>query len=95
MSSDELRDALNRRLKKIDSGGSREISVDATSPAGVRLRSPENKDGHNTFRSGWTSTPPIARSTLLPPAQLNPGSPTRSEASKVKVCVFVLSVMHV
>ena len=84
--SDELRAALNRRLKKID------VAV----PENVAVLSPvrsENRDGkvdplsQQAYRSGWSMTPPIPRSEFLPPPLLNNLSPTKSDLGIGRVCI--------
>ena len=82
--SDELREALTRRLKKIDKAGGAEIDGASLQIANAGNESPhERSEGSQTYRSGWNNTPPLARSNMLPPAPPVPPSPTRSELRKV------------
>lgn len=90
--SDELREALNRRLKRIDvsQSGIEASIVQHSIPLEVaHVRSPGSKEdptNHQTYRSGWATTAPIPRSVVLPPPRSNPGSPAKSESPYKKVC---------
>jgi len=81
--SEELREALTRRLKKIDKAGGAEIQVPPAVGQNGGTESPQERaDGSHTYRSGWNNTPPLARSNMLPPPPPVPPSPTRSEVRR-------------
>ena len=81
--SDELREALTRRLKKIDKAGGADVPLPSTVSQNGGTDSPQERaDGSHTYRSGWNNTPPLARSNMLPPPPPVPPSPTRSELRK-------------
>ena len=99
MTSNELKDALSRRLNKADSSGSASPEVEMDQPqkdnekrrvsvaseAGTRVKSPVGlKTPDPTFRSGWSSTPPIHRSTALPYGQFLPGPPLKNDKLTAK-----------
>ena len=92
MTSTELKDALSRRLKKIDATGgetSHENRTDVSPPHGSEhpsSQSADAKDMNQLYRSGWNATAPIPRSTALPaPPPMFP-SPMKSDSVPRKVC---------
>lgn len=89
--SDELRAALNRRLKKIDTSPraslSPKVNVASEHTPSRSVDSKEDALNPQTYRSGWAMTPPIPRSIVLPPPLSNPSSPTKSETGVGRVCV--------
>ena len=95
MTSTELKEALNRRLKKIDAGGGNVDDVSRTDSshlsdeqADVASRSPDDKDVDKLFRSGWAAPAPIPRSTVLPtPPPVIP-APLKSDAVTKKVWYY-------
>lgn len=90
--SDELRAALNRRLKKIDvvaAPVTAKSSVETVSPAVSETIPDETKQdqlSQQVYRSGWGVTPPIQRSVMLPPPLASRESPTKSEMGSGRVC---------
>ena len=96
-SSEELREALNRRLKKIDSHASGGTH-DSRSPSGVSppaipvielLDRKDDSQENQTYRSGWPTTPPIPRPSMVPPPPPVFPTPVKSDVFPPKVCVVV------
>lgn len=92
MSSEELRNALSRRLKKVEDStfSSPEPSNPDTSGEGGEaagsstLKSPERKQQPVVYRSGWSSTPPIPRANIYASAPLIPAAPVKHDAKSKK-----------
>ena len=91
MTSTELKDALSRRLKKIDASSESVVherqSEVYTVPKGDHpsSQSPDAKEMNQLYRSGWNAPAPIPRSTALPAPPMIPANPLKSEAIPRKV----------
>jgi hypothetical protein len=90
MTSNELKDALNRRLKKFETGGGKVHEEPARTVSGNSEneslpKSPDDREVNQLYRSGWNAPAPIPRSNLLPAPVVLP-SPLKSEATPKKVC---------
>lgn len=93
MTSTELKEALNRRLKKIDGGASNVVDAPQTDSSHLSDeqpdatgRLPDEKDVDKLFRSGWAAPATIPRSIVLPtPPPVIP-IPLKADVLSKKVC---------
>jgi hypothetical protein len=91
VSSEELKNALSRRLKKIDSANANFVSEPRPDPytaeqaSDDNKRSPEKK-GESAYRSGWSVAPPIMRANIYAAAPSVRPTPIKSEIKSQKVC---------
>ena len=89
MTSTELKEALNRRLKKFETAGgkvhedphreSQDSSLEATG-----VKSPDEKEMNQLYRSGWNAPAPIPRSSVLPAPPPVVAAPLKSDLSPPK-----------
>ena len=94
MTSTELKDALNRRLRKLEPTGSAQVDVSMNNSSVISdeqneptCKSPDDKEVTQLYRSGWSAPAPIPRSTVLPtPPSVLPAA-LKSDIVPKKVCL--------